>query len=259
MLVDSHCHLTFPDFKDDVTDVLARAKLVGIETFLSICCKLDEIELLQAFTSAHPQVYCSVGIHPHEATPTLQQTPDLKAVIEKALKFEKVVGLGETGLDYYYENSSRGDQERSFRLHCELALVHDLPLIIHTRDAEEDTLRVLDDYPGVKGVFHCFSGSQFLAQEALIRGFFLSLSGILTFKTAEDLRQAIALAPLDRLLLETDSPYLAPIPHRGKRNEPAFMVETAKVLASIKSIPFEEVTQATTDNFFRLFSRARSS
>ena len=199
-----------------------------------------------------------MGIHPHEATPTWQQTPDLKAALEAALTFEKVIGLGETGLDYYYENSDRSDQERAFRLHCALSLIHDLPLIIHTRDAEEDTLKILDDYPGVRGVFHCFSGSQWLAQEALKRGFYLSLSGILTFKTAEDLRQAIAGAPLDRLLVETDAPYLAPIPHRGKRNEPAFMVETAKVLAGVKQISFDEVARATTANFYTLFNKARA-
>jgi TatD DNase family protein len=256
MLVDSHCHLTFPDFKDDVEDVLTRAKSSGVQTFLTICCKVDEIAPIQAFSKAHDNIFCTVGIHPHEATPTWEQTPDLKAVLEQALTFEKVVGLGETGLDYYYEHSNREHQERSFRLHCELSLVHDLPLIIHTRDAEADTLRILDDYPGVKGVFHCFSGSQHLAQEALKRGFYLSLSGILTFKTAEDLRQAIAAAPLDRLLVETDAPYLAPIPHRGKRNESAFMVETAKVLAGLKQVSFEEVAKATTDNFFGLFSKA---
>ena len=255
MLVDSHCHLTFPDFQEDVEEVLLRAQAVGVQRFLTICCQVKEIEPIQAFSKAHEAVFCSVGIHPHEATPTWEETPELKAVLEQALAFEKVVGLGETGLDYYYEHSNRYHQEKAFRLHCELSLVHDLPLIIHTREAEEDTLRILDDYPGVKGVFHCFSGSQYLAQEALKRGFYLSLSGILTFKTAEDLRQAIRAAPLDRLLVETDAPYLAPIPHRGKRNEPAFMVETAKILGGLKELSLEAVSQATTDNFFTLFSR----
>ena len=223
--------------------------------FLNICTKLDEIESVHSVT-LEPDVFCTVGIHPHEASTTLQATRSLEHILEARLQTKKTIGLGETGLDYYYHHSEKADQEESFRIHCALAARHDVPLIIHTRDADEDTIRILDDYPDVQGVFHCFSGSEWLAEQALSRGFYLSLSGILTFKKAESLRHIAKQAPLEKLLIETDSPYLAPIPHRGRRNEPAFVIETAKMLAQIKEKSLEEIAESSTANFFKLFSKA---
>ncbi|MBN9564559.1 MAG: TatD family hydrolase [Alphaproteobacteria bacterium] len=256
-LVDSHCHLSFPDFLEDQQKVIGRAREAGVMAFLNICTKLDEIEMVHSLTT-EPGVYCSVGIHPHEASMTLQTTNKLKHILEERLQTPKTIGLGETGLDYYYNHSEKDDQEQSFRIHCELAVKYHVPLIIHTRDADEDAIRILDDYPGVQGVFHCFSGSEMLAEQAISRGFYLSLSGILTFKKADELRKITEVVPLDKLLVETDAPYLAPIPHRGHRNEPAYVIETAKMLAQIKGKSLEEIATATTANFFKLFSRAET-
>jgi TatD DNase family protein len=253
--VDSHCHLSFPDFADDQQAIMERARQVGVCAFLNICTKLDEIERVHSLT-LEPDVYCTVGIHPHEATVTLQATSELEHLLETRLQTDKTIGLGETGLDYYYHHSLAADQEICFRIHCELATRYNVPLIIHTRDADEDTIRILDDYPDVGGVFHCFSGSEWLADQALKRGFYLSLSGILTFKKAESLRQIAEQVPLEKLLVETDSPYLAPIPHRGQRNEPAFVIETAKMLAQIKGKSLEDIADATTTNFFKVFAKA---
>lgn len=257
MLVDSHCHLNFPDFSEDIKEMMARARRQGVGAFLNICTKLDEMEPIQTFTAGEPDVFCTVGIHPHEATASLGCVDDLKATLEEGLQFSKVVGIGETGLDFFYDNSVRADQEASFRIHCALSESHGLPLIIHTRDGEEDTIRILDDYPKATGVLHCFSGSTWLAREAVARGFYLSCSGIITFKKADALRQTIGEMPLSRLLVETDAPFLAPIPYRGKRNEPAFVVETAKAIAQLKGISFDAVAEATTANFFQLFTKAR--
>jgi TatD DNase family protein len=254
-LVDSHCHLSFPDFSEDQDAVMERARQSGVCAFLNICTKLDEIEKVHSLT-LEPDVFCTVGIHPHEASATLLATSELEHILEARLQTHKTIGLGETGLDYYYSHSLAADQEKCFRIHCTLAVRHGVPLIIHTRDADEDTIRILDDYPDVEGVFHCFSGSEWLAGQALERGFYLSLSGILTFKKAESLRQIAEKAPLEKLLVETDSPYLAPIPHRGKRNEPAFVVETARMLAQIKGKSLEDIADSTTSNFYKLFSKA---
>lgn len=257
MWVDSHCHLNFADFREDFAAVVERARASGVRYFLNISCRFEEFEDVGEIARTHPDFFASVGIHPHETTPTQEKFPDWYQRLTTALQQPKVVALGETGLDYYYNNSTHEDQEAFFRSHCALSLEHDLPLIIHTRDAEEDTMRILRDYPGVRGVFHCFSGSAWLAEEALQRGFYLSFSGIVTFKKAEDLRAVAEKTPLDRLLVETDAPYLAPVPHRGKRNEPAFVVETGKFLAELKGIEPHVFAEQTTQNFFKVFTKAQ--
>lgn len=254
MLVDSHCHLNYPDFQDDLPEVMKRAEQNGITTFLTINTRLSETVAIQEIAAQYPTVYCTVGVHPHDAEAYVYE--GVKEEIRAFAKHPKVVGLGETGLDYYYNNSPKKQQIQSFRTHSELAIELGLPLIIHTRDADEDTIAVLDDYKAATGVFHCFSGTNALARQALDRGFYLSLSGILTFKKATHLQEIAKWAPLDRLLVETDAPFLAPIPHRGKRNEPAFTKYTAEFLADLRGISFEEIAKVTTDNFFNLFQKA---
>lgn len=255
MLVDSHCHLNFPDFADDLPDVIRRAQIAGIGTMLSVNTKLSESKVIQAIADQYPMVYCSVGVHPHDAATHVYE--GVADEIRTLCQHPKVVGLGETGLDFYYNNSPRENQIKLFHTHAELSKELDLPVIIHTRDADEDTMAVLADHPDVRGVFHCFSGTDVLAKKALDRGFYLSLSGIVTFPKAQSLKDIVAWAPLDRLLVETDSPFLAPVPHRGKRNEPAFTAHVAEMVASLKGVPLAEVERVTTDSFFSLFNKAR--
>jgi TatD DNase family protein len=256
-LVDSHCHLNDPSYGEDRESVIARAQAQGITTFLSIATKLGEADDLLALTHAHPSIYCSVGVHPHEAQAALQAGQ----LYEDLLRFgkrDKVIALGETGLDYYYEHSPKAEQNEAFSIHIRVAQELDLPLIVHTRDAEEDTIACLKSAPSQpRGVIHCFSGTQYLADAALALGFYISVSGIITFKKADELRAVIETVPLDRLLLETDAPYLAPIPYRGKRNEPAYMIETAKVLAQLKGVSLEEISAQTTKNFYSLFTKIK--
>jgi TatD DNase family protein len=201
-----------------------------------------------------PFMNCTVGTHPHHAQDELDVTA---AQLVALTKNEKVAGIGETGLDYYYEHSPPPEQQQIFARHIEAALETDLPLIIHTRDADEDTVRIMRDagQGKARGVMHCFSGGRELAEKSLELGFYISFSGIVTFKKAEELREVVKHVPLDRILVETDSPYLAPIPHRGKRNEPAFVVHTARQVAELKGISPEELAKRTTENFFRLFDR----
>ncbi len=254
MLVDSHCHLNFPDFKDDLADVVERARQNGIGVMLTINTKLSESRQVQEIAEQYPNIYCTVGVHPHEAE--TYASADLEAQLKALACHPKVIGIGETGLDYYYNHSPRDPQIFSFERHIEAAIALDLPLIIHTREADEDTLMCLRKYPNARGVFHCFSGSEALAHAALDLGYSISFSGIITFKKADDLRKIVKDVPLDRMLVETDAPYLAPVPHRGKRNEPAFTRHTAATVAEIKGIPFEEVAEVTTKNFFNLFTKA---
>jgi TatD DNase family protein len=257
MLVDSHCHLNYPDFKDDFTDVLRRAKAEGVELLQTICTKMEEFETLHALTQAHPQLVCSVGVHPHYAGEGEMVTCE---ALHAALARPKVIGLGETGLDYFYEHSPREAQKESFARHIRVAQDTGVPLIVHTRDAEEDTVAMLEkayaEKP-FKGLIHCFSSSRWLGEACVAMGMSISLSGILTFKKAEELREAVRHLPLENLLVETDAPYLAPDLYRGKRNEPAFVRRTAIVLAEIKGISLEECAAVTTDNFYRLFTRAK--
>jgi len=256
MLIDSHCHLDFPSLIEDLEGVLERAAAAGVERMVTICTKLSEFERVRDIAERHERVYCSVGIHPHEAAAE-------KAVsAEELVAFAahpKVVGIGESGLDFYYNASPREAQERQFRTHIAAARASGLPLIVHARDADAEMAVILraEMEQGAFGcVMHCFSSGPALAEAALQLGFYLSLSGILTFKNAEGLREIAAKAPLDRLLLETDAPYLAPVPLRGKRNEPAFVRHTAERLAEIKGLELAEVARRTTANFDRLFAKA---
>ena len=256
MLVDSHCHLEFPGLIEELDEVLSRADAAGIGLMVTIGTRLSRFDEVLRIAEQHPQVYCTVGVHPHEAETEGQKSAD--RLIEHA-KHPKVVGIGETGLDYYYEHSPRAAQQQSFRAHIQAARETGLPLIVHTRDADLETADILEQEAGqggLTGVLHCFSSGRQLAERALTLGFYISLSGILTFKKAEELRDIARDVPTDRLLVETDSPYLAPVPKRGKRNEPAYTAHVAACLAEIKGMSTEAIAQATTDNFFRLFGRA---
>ncbi|MFN3075429.1 MAG: TatD family hydrolase [Alphaproteobacteria bacterium] len=255
MLVDSHCHLDFPDFANDSDTVVARAKQAGVGLLLTICTHVTKFPQVLAVAERHDNVYCTVGIHPHEAGREPEVTTD--RLIELA-RHPKVVGFGETGLDYYYEHSPRADQQRSFRVHIDAARVTGLPVIIHTRDADDDMIGILDEEIAIgafPGLVHCFSSSAALAQRSLDLGLLVSLSGIVTFKPADGLREIVRTLPLDRLLVETDAPFLAPIPKRGKRNEPAFVVHTAAKVAEVKGVGTDELAAITTANFLRLFSK----
>lgn len=257
MLVDSHCHLDFDSFDEDFDDVLVRARTAGVGTMVTICTRLSAFEEVRAIAEKDPDIYCSVGVHPHEAAEEGVETP--AALIERAAH-EKVVGIGETGLDYFYEHSPREAQATSFRAHIAAARETGLPLIVHTRDADDDTVALLREEHArgpFPGVIHCFTSSRALAEAALALGLYISLSGIVTFKSARDLQETARIVPLDRLLVETDAPYLAPVPKRGKRNEPAFVAHTAAFVAELRGETPERLAEATTDNFFRLFAKAR--
>jgi TatD DNase family protein len=257
MLVDSHCHLDFPEFAPELDAVVARAEAAGVAVCVTIGTTLERYEGVEAVARRFPNVYCTVGVHPHEGDAEPLASP--QPLIERAA-YEKVVGIGETGLDYYYGHSAREAQIHNFRIHIEAARQLQLPLVVHTRDADADTIQILREEMGkgaFPGLIHCFTGTRELADAALELGFFISASGIATFKKSDELRQILKSVPLDRLLVETDAPFLAPMPHRGKRNEPAFVVNTAKVMAELMGVSPEALAEATTDNFFRLFTRAR--
>jgi TatD DNase family protein len=255
MLIDSHCHLDFPDFTSELDAVVARARSAGVERMVTISTRVARQPDLLAITERFPDVYCSVGTHPHYAHEELDVTvADLVAHTRAA----KVVALGEAGLDYHYDNSPRDAQERGFRNHIAAARQTGLPLVIHSRAADADTARILEEESG-KGAFpavlHCFTGGPELAHRAVALGHFISFTGILTFKNSDALRAIAAELSADRILVETDAPYLAPGKFRGKRNEPAFVVETAKVLAESRGVSLDEIARQTSANFFRLFSK----
>ncbi|TDI59248.1 MAG: TatD family deoxyribonuclease [Alphaproteobacteria bacterium] len=256
MLVDSHCHLDFPDLFSGLPDVLRRAEQMQVGTMLTISTKMSTFQNVRAIAESTDNVFCTVGIHPHEAENDADVTTE--QLIDLA-KHPKVVGIGETGLDYYYDNSPRELQQALFRRHIAASRETGLPLIVHTRDADDDTVAILqDEYAkgAFGGLIHCFSASDQLAKDALDIGFYISVSGIATFKTAEPIRETLKSVPLDRLLVETDAPFLAPVPHRGKTNEPSFVPHTAAKLAEIKGVDPDTLADATTDNFFRLFTKA---
>lgn len=257
MLVDSHCHLNYPGLVEELPDVLARADEAGITHMVCICSRLSEFDDIRKIAEAHDHIFCTVGIHPHDSGE--EPETDVETLVELA-QHPKVVGIGETGLDFFYDNSPRDIQERNFRTHIRAARETGLPLIVHTRDADEKTIEVLQDEfiagGAFPGLIHCFSTDRAVADCALELGMYISLSGIVTFKNADDLRDVVKDLPHDRVLVETDSPFLAPIPHRGKRNEPAFVVHTADKVAELLGVPFSDLGPLTTENFFRLFSKA---
>ena len=255
-LIDSHCHLNYAGLVERQAEVLDSARARGVGGFLNIATRQAEWGEILATAERHDDVWASVGVHPHEA----DAHPDLgAAALVEGSRHAKVIAIGECGLDYYYDNSARPAQRERFEAHIEAARVTGLPLIVHTRDAEQDTAEILGaavKQGGVTGVLHCFTGSAGLARKALDLGFFISLSGIVTFKNARDLQDTARQVPLDRLLVETDSPFLAPVPHRGRPCEPAFVADTAAFAAELRGEELEAVAEATTRNFFRLFSRA---
>ncbi len=255
MLVDSHCHLDFPDFDADRDDVVARAHAAGVDTMVTISTRVAKFSALKALTERYERIYCSIGTHPHNAADEPDVTADDLARIADD---PAVVAIGEVGLDYHYDNSPREAQREGFLRHIAAARMTQLPLVIHAREADADVAQILTDEMG-KGAFpailHCFSSGRDLALTGVALGLHVSFSGILTFKRSEELRAIAAEIPLDRLLVETDAPYLAPPPHRGRRNEPSYVVETAKVLAEAKGISYAALATATSDNFFRLFNK----
>ena len=256
MLVDSHCHLDFDDFEEDAADIIERARECGVNMILNAGNNIDELDKQLALSEQYPFVYAAVGVHPHNAS----EYSNLKAadLIEKAAH-KKVIGIGETGLDYYYDYSPRDLQIKLLKEHIIAAQETGLPLIIHNRESDDDMIKVLGSAYKEKpfsGVIHCFSSSEKLADFALSIGFYLSASGMITFNKCSELRDIFAKVPLDRLLVETDSPFLAPIPERGHRNEPAFVRHTAEKLAQIRDLPFEKIAQITSDNFCNLFRKA---
>jgi TatD DNase family protein len=259
MLIDSHCHLNYPGLVEDEVGVLTRARARGVRGFLNISTRRREWGQVVGAAERHPDVWASIGVHPHEA----DAHPDLgTAAVVEAAKHPKVVAIGECGLDYFYDKSDRDSQKARFRAQIEAARETGLPLIIHTRDAEEDTAAILSEEVvrgGVTGVLHCFTGTQWLADRGLEIGFYISLSGIVTFKNAKDLAGVAKTVPEDRLLVETDAPFLAPVPYRGKTCEPAFVADTLAFLAELRGTTAEQLAAATTANFFRLFDKARAS
>ena len=255
-LIDSHCHLNYAGLAERQDEVLANARANGVTGFLNISTRQSEWGDVLGAAEHNADVWATVGVHPHEA----DAHPDLgAAALVEAASHPRVIAIGECGLDYFYDNSEREAQKERFEAHIEAARQSRLPLVVHTRDAEEDTAEILGRAVregGVTGVLHCFTGTADLARKALDLGFYISLSGIVTFKNAKELQETTSWLPSDRMLVETDSPFLAPVPHRGQTCEPAFVADTARFVADLRSEPPEALAETTTANFFRLFSRA---
>lgn len=256
MLVDSHCHLNYKGLIEDQLQVIARARAAGVTTMLNISTRESEWDSVIATASRDPNIWATVGIHPHEAD--AHPDVDTERLIARSAH-PKVIGIGETGLDYYYDHSDRDQQKTSFRSHIEAARETGLPLIVHTRDAEDDTAAILSAEMGkgaFSGVIHCFTASADFAEKALALGLYISLSGIVTFKNAKDLQATAITIPEDRLLIETDAPFLAPVPHRGRTCEPAFVADTARFISGLRGISVERLQEITSRNFFTLFSKS---
>jgi TatD DNase family protein len=255
-LIDSHCHLNYAGLAERQDEVLANARARGVTGFLNISTRQGEWGDVLGAAERNEDVWATVGVHPHEA----DAHPDLgSAALVEAASHSRVIAIGECGLDYHYDNSERGAQRERFQAHIDAARQTGLPLVVHTRDAEDDTAEILGQAVqegGVTGVLHCFTGTAELARKALDLGFYISLSGIVTFKNAVDLQDTAKWLPADRMLVETDSPFLAPVPHRGQICEPAFVADTAKFVAGLRDEQPEALAEATTANFFRLFNRA---
>jgi len=260
MLIDSHCHLSFDDYAQDFDSVYARAMATGVQGFVNICTKYAEADELIRLSEQHDNIYASIGIHPHEAEATLKNysLSQIHAWLMRYAAHPKVVLIGETGLDYHYEHSPKDLQQQVFKTHIAISQKLDIPLSIHTRSADADTIVILQEmaqHHPVRGILHCFTGTPQLAEAALELGMYISISGIVTFNKSVDLQEIVKTIPLDRLLVETDAPYLAPTPYRGKRNEPAYIIETVKKIAALKEISVEEIMAQTTENFKRLCNK----
>ncbi|MGO9172093.1 MAG: TatD family hydrolase [Rhodomicrobium sp.] len=259
MLVDSHCHLDFPDFAEGLADTVVRARSAGVGHMLTICTLVRKFPEVLAVAERFADVTCSVGTHPHSAGEERGVT--LREIVELT-KHPRVVAIGEAGLDYFYQKSSREDQEAVFRRHIAAAQETGLPLVIHARDADEDTARILREEMAkspFKALLHCYTGGRALAETGIELGLYVSFSGILTFPKSNALRELAAALPVERLLVETDAPFLAPHPHRGKRNEPAFVRYTARVLGEVKGLSEAKIAEITTANFFTLFAKAKAA
>ncbi|MEI8276352.1 MAG: TatD family hydrolase [Hyphomicrobiales bacterium] len=255
MLVDSHCHLDFPEFAPELDAIVARARAAGIGRMVTISTRVRKLPQVLAVAEKYPDIFCSVGTHPHNAHEELDiDTAQLIALS----KHPKIVAIGEAGLDYHYDKSPRDAQEAGFRQHIAAARATGLPLVIHTREADADMARILveeTEKGAFPAVLHCYTGGRDLAFEAIELGLYIGFTGIMTFKNGQDLRDLAADLPAHRILVETDAPFLAPLPYRGKRNEPSYVVETAKVLAQVRGVDADEIARQTTENFFRLFSK----
>ena len=255
-LIDSHCHLNYPGLTERQPEILAAARARGVTGFLNISTKQAEWSDIVATAEREPDVWATIGVHPHEA----DAHPDLGcAALVEASAHPKVIAIGECGLDYFYDKSDRAAQRERFAAHIDAARTTGLPLVVHTRSAEDDTADMLAEAVGkggVTGVLHCFTSSADLARKALDFGFFISLSGIVTFKNARDLQEVAKFVPSDRLLVETDAPFLAPVPNRGKTCEPAFVADTAAFVAGLRCEPVEQLAESTSANFFKLFTKA---
>mgnify|MGYP001153004139 CR=1 FL=1 len=256
MLADSHCHLNYKGMAERQGEILDRARGAGVTAMLNISTRESEWDDVVATAEREPDVWASIGIHPHEA----DQHPhvDTARLVARAAH-PRVVGIGESGLDYFYDHSDRDRQQASFRAHIAASRETGLPIIVHTRDAEEDTLAIMEDEMGkgaYSGVIHCFTASGAFADAAMALGLYISISGIVTFKNAKDLQETALRLPIERLLIETDAPFLAPVPHRGKTGEPAFVADTARFLASLRNEDYQKLTEHTAENFFNLFGKA---
>lgn len=254
-LIDTHCHLDFPEFAQDRDAVVQRARDAGVARMVTISTHASRFAGVKQVAENYDDVFCTVGVHPHHSGEE-GELVEADWLVEQA-KNPKVVGIGETGLDYYYNNSPKELQLESFRRHVQACLTTDMPIIVHTRDADDETYQILksEGQGRVKGLLHCFSSGRALAEQALAMGMYISLSGIVTFKKAEELRAVVKDVPLDRILVETDAPFLAPIPHRGRTNEPAYVVHTAAAVAEVKGISLAELAKASTANALRVFPK----
>ena len=251
-MIDSHCHLDHEPLLGDLSNVIKRSKEVGIKKLLTISTSYESFDHIKNIIQKDEMIYGTIGIHPHETTKN-KITSDI--IVKNITENEKIIGIGETGLDFYYNNSDKNDQINSFKEHIEASIKTNSPLIIHSRDAEEETFEILSEYKNqnLKILMHCFTGSKDFAKKLLTLNAFFSASGIITFKNSLKLQETFKFLPLDRILIETDSPFLAPVPNRGKKNEPSFIDYTAQKLADIKSISKSEIANLTTNNFNKLF------
>jgi TatD DNase family protein len=253
VLIDSHAHIYYRDYAADFEEMLKRAADAGVGAMLVVGTDIESSRESVELAEKYPQLYASVGIHPHDASRVTEAC--YEAIRELALASPKVVAIGEIGLDFYRDRSPRDEQERVFRAFLRMARELDKPVIIHDRDAHERVMECLREERSDRGVLHCFSGDSAMAAEAIGMGFYISIPGTVTYPSNQGLRDVVAATSMDRMLVETDCPYLSPVPHRGKRNEPAYVVETARVLAEVKGASLDEITRQTTDNFFRLFAK----